>query len=180
MAKFPRYPKLSKEAVQEIIVDLCEAIASTRNSQEAARLLTDLLGKQELEMIAKRLRVAELLLEDYKYEDIAQELKTSPSTIARVQTWLQNSGEGYRMAIDRTKSHRKQRKKNEGSFQLRGIKKKYPLYFWPQILLENWIKNSTQKEKQEMRNILQKVDKKIETYKELESLLKQDLKIINE
>src|SRR3990167_1666437 len=113
MAKFPRNPKLTKSQTQELIVDLCEAIALTGSSNEAAELLTDLLGKQELEMIAKRLRIAELLLEERTYEEIREALKTSGSTIARVQVWLQQSGEGYRKIIERTKGKRKRRKENE-------------------------------------------------------------------
>ena len=64
MAKFLRHPKLSAEKPRGMVVDLCESMAATKNSAEAAKILTDLLGQQELEMIARRLRVAELLLED--------------------------------------------------------------------------------------------------------------------
>ena len=171
MAKFPRNPKLTKSQTQELIVDLCEAIALTGSSNEAAELLTDLLGKQELEMIAKRLRIAELLLEERTYEEIREALKTSGSTIARVQVWLQQSGEGYRKIIERTKGKRKRRKENETPPNVSGIKKKYPMYFWPQILLEYWIKNATQKEKKEMQNILSKLDTKSNMYEELMKLL---------
>jgi TrpR-related protein YerC/YecD len=176
MAKFARFPKLSRQKTQEMIIDLCEAIAATRNSREAADLLTDILGKQELEMVAKRLRVAELLLDNYKYDDIIEELKVSPTTIARVQVWLQDSGDGYRMIIERTKSKRRSRERNEEPVKLSAIKKKYPGYFWPQIMLEYWIKNSSKKQKQEMQAILAKVDKKTSAYKELKNLLQNNQK----
>lgn len=123
MAKFSRKPKLDKRQSQDLIIDLCEAIASTKNSQEAAQLLTDLLGKQELEMLSRRLKVAELLLQEYTYEQIQKFLKMSKTTIARVQTWLQNSGEGYRLVIQRTQGGKKSRWENEKPLQLRGIKK---------------------------------------------------------
>lgn len=172
MAKFSRVPKLSKQKVEELIVDLCEAMAVTSDKREAAELLTDLLGKQELEMIAKRLRIAELLLENYTYVKIKSELKVSFGTVARVQAWLQSAGEGYRKIIDKTKQKRKVRIDNEQPITIRGIKKKYSLYFWPQILLEHWVKNSTLKEKQDMRKILSKVGAKTKMYRELEQLLK--------
>ena len=171
MAKFARFPKLSKEKSQDMVIDLCEAIAATRNSREAADLLTDILGKQELEMVAKRLRVAELLLDGCKYEEITDELKVSPGTIARVQIWLQNSGEGYRLIIERTKSKSKSRETNDQPVRLSAIKKKYPGYFWPQIMLDYWIKNSSAKQKREMQAILSKVDAKTQAYKELQNLL---------
>ena len=175
MVKFSKFSKLGKEKSEEIIIDLCEAIASTKTSQEAAKVLTDLLGNQELEMIAKRLRIAELLIDSYLYKDIVKELKTSPSTIARVQTWLQSSGEGYRLIVERTKKKRKAREpyNNQSMFSL---KKRYPIYFWPQIMLENWVKSSTKKEELQMRKILQKLSTKTQTYKELSVLLNQGLK----
>jgi len=177
MAKFARKSKLDKRQVQDIIIDLCEAIASTKNSQEAAQLLTDLLGKQELEMLARRLKVAELLLEEFTYQDIQKALKMGKSTIARVQAWLQNSGEGYRLVIERTQGSKKNRWENEKPFSLRGMKKKYPLYFWPQLALEYWIKNSSKKHKNEMLRILSKIEEKPSLYKELELLLTKVKKV---
>jgi TrpR-related protein YerC/YecD len=172
MAKFPRFPKLDKRTTEEIIIDFCEAISATKNSKEAAQLLTDLLGRQELEMLARRLKIAQLLLDDFKYGDIQKLLKVSSTTIARVQTWLQQSGEGYRLVIERTRGSRKSRSINQSPVRLSGIKKKYPLYFWPQILLEYWVKNSSQKQKHEMQNVLSRINDKSKLYKDLEVLLK--------
>lgn len=176
MAKFSRRQKLNKDKNQELLTDLCEAIAITRSSTEAAELLTDLLGKQELEMISKRLRIAEMLLEDFGYKDIQRELQTSAPTISRVQAWLQNAGDGYRKIIEKTKSRRDSRGENSKPLKLRGMKKKYPLYFLALIMLEYWVKNSTRKEKIEMGKILSKVNEKSKVYKELELLLKQSSK----
>ncbi len=178
MAKFPRKPKLDKRQTQELIIDLCEAIAATKSSQEAAQLLTDLLGKQELEMLARRLKVAELLLKEYRYEDIQKVLKISKTTIARVQTWLQNSGEGYRTAVGRVKAKRPENPSTEEKFSIISMKKKYPLYYWPQIALEYWMKNSSRKHKEQMLNLLAKIDEKPKVYKELELLLIQNKKVL--
>lgn len=172
MAKFPRHPKLSRAETEVIIMDLCEAIASTKDSKEAAQLLTDLLGHQELEMIARRLKIAELLLEEQTYENISKILKVSTTTIARVHTWLQEAGEGYRTVIERTKSRRRDLHKSDRPMKLSSIKRKYPLYFWPQIMLEEWLKHSTKKHKQEMRAVLNKLGAKRYLYKELDLLLR--------
>lgn len=172
MAKYPRKAKLDKSQTQDLIIDFCQAIASTKNGTEAAQLLTDLLGKQELEMLARRLKIAELLLEEYTYEQIRKVLKVSQATIARVQTWLQTSGDGYRLIIQRTKGQSQNRYENEKPFKLSGIKKKYPLYYWPQIVLEYWVKNSSRKHKEQMLKLLAKVNDKPKIYKELESLLR--------
>jgi TrpR-related protein YerC/YecD len=173
MAKFPRNPKLNKDKIQEIITDLCQAVALTGNSAEAAELLTDLLGRQELEMIARRFRVAEMLLDNLTYEDISKELKISPATIARVQVWLHESGSGYRKLIERVKKIRKSRDKSDKPYKLTGIKKKYPLYYWPQLIFDYWAENSTQKQKQEMMAIMTKLNNKGAAFKELETLFRQ-------
>ncbi|MEK7618131.1 MAG: YerC/YecD family TrpR-related protein [Patescibacteria group bacterium] len=177
MAKFSKKSKLENNKSQELVADLCEAISLTSNRQEAAELLTDLLGQQELEMIAKRLRIAELLLDDLTYEDITMELKASPNTIARVQAWLQQAGEGYRQIIEKTKSKRKNFQASSDFGGWRNLKKKYPIYFWPQLLLEQWVKSSNEKDKQRMKGILSKLQEKKGMYKELNALLQEDFKI---
>ena len=177
MAKFSRHQKLSKEYTHDMIVDLCESMAATKNSLEAAKVLSDLLGKQELEMVARRLKIAQFLLKDYTYESIEKELKVSSATIARVESWLQESGEGYRMIVERLKYKRNARRKQQEPVKLSTIKKKYPIYYWPQIILQYWVHHSTMKEKKEMQGILNKLAHKQQINKELEQLLKQNLKL---
>lgn len=171
MAKFPRQSKLSSKETNQMIMDLCTAIAATYNTKEAAQLLTDLLGKQELEMIARRLKIAEMLLADHTYQNIRETLKASNGAIARVHGWLTESGEGYRVVLGRTKQKRQEISKAEESVKLSSMKRKYPMYFWPQIMLEHWVKNSTQKEKRQMKEILDRLGNKRKLYAELNSLL---------
>jgi len=176
MAKFPRRPKLDKAQTQDLIIDFCEAIAATKNGSESAQLLTDLLGKQELEMLARRLKVAEMLLDDNTYEQIGKALKISKTTIARVQSWLQNSGEGYRLIIERTKKNRPKAEETLNPLSFSGLKRKYPAYFWPQLALEYWANNSSKKHKEQMQKLLAKIEDKPKMYKDLEVLLRQNSK----
>ncbi|MDP4001215.1 MAG: YerC/YecD family TrpR-related protein [bacterium] len=174
MAKFSKASKLPHRETQSMIMDLCAAIAATHNITEAAQLLTDLLGKQELEMLSKRLKIAELLLNEDTYEKIKTRLKVSDATIARVHSWIQRSGEGYRLTLKRTKSKRNEMSKADQPVKLSAIKKKYPMYFWPQILLEQWVKSANQKEKKNMKAVLDKLGEKRSLYKELDFLLKNN------
>src|SRR3989344_5082986 len=129
--------KLSKVVIQEMFYQLCVALSHTKNPREAAELMSDLLSFQESEIIAKRLRIAQLLLAGKRYDDIMRELKVARATITRVNEWLRMSGVGYRRAVGQMKeikiSQRKSSSVNENLFSL---KKRYPQYFWPQILLE--------------------------------------------
>ena len=54
-------------------------------------------------MLARRLQVARLLMNGYTYEDIEKEMKVINTTIAKVQTWLNLYGDGYRTIVERTK-----------------------------------------------------------------------------
>lgn len=101
MAKFPRISKLSKKEQEELILEFCEAFVAIKNTREAASFVKDLLGRQEIEMLAKRLKIAKLLLEGKKYGEIGDELRVSFGTIARVNLWLKTSGEGYRIFFGR-------------------------------------------------------------------------------
>ena len=96
MARY--HDKLDRKEVQKIFYQLCLALSEIKNEKEAAQLLRDLISYQEAEMIAKRLKIAEYLLENMSYDEIKKKLKVSFGTIARVQTlakgfrrWLSKS-----------------------------------------------------------------------------------------
>src|SRR5437879_3204756 len=107
MAKFERIPKLNKRHRQQLILALCQAFAAIQKPEEAAKFLTDLLTLQEVEMLAKRLQIAKLLIDGLSYQDIRGELKVGSATIARVNTWLNLQGEGFKLILSRTKQKKK-------------------------------------------------------------------------
>lgn len=170
MAKFVE--KLPKEEVEKLFYKLCNAVALTKNIEEASELIQDLLSLQEAEMIAKRLKIAEFLEQDLTYSEIQKAIKTSPSTIARVHEWLKSAGQGFRLAIQRTKGDmpsNKNRSKS-GASSWRSIKRRYPMYYWPELLIEELIRQSSQKQKEKIKNVLKKMDnmkEKTKLYKQL-------------
>ena len=172
MAKYNS--KLSKDEIDKILYQLCLAIAEIKDPNEAAELLRDLLSYKESEMIAKRLKIAELLIKHYTYQDIQEILKVSATTIARVHEWLQISGDGYQKAIARTKDKVKHPKNID--FESWGVlKKKFPSYYWPEILLENIVVNANKKQRAQIKAVINKLDKAKEKpamYKKLKSLVK--------
>jgi TrpR-related protein YerC/YecD len=173
MAKF--HSRLPKKEVDKLLYKLCLAISEIKTTQKAAEFLRDLLSYQEAEMIAKRLKIAELLINDQTYNIIRKETKASPGTIARVQEWLQISGEGYRDTIIQIKG--KGPKEGIPIYDFSGLrlmKKRYPMYYWPEILLENIVKNANKREKEKMKNVLKEMDKmkeKNELFRRLRQLL---------
>ncbi len=172
MVKFSQYQKLPREEREELLIELCEALVSVKNSQEAAQLLTDLLSSQEAEMIAKRLKIAHFLILGKTYEDIKKNLKVSDNTISRVNSWLNLSGEGYRLVISRRKKQREEDHDGEGrDYSWRYVKRKYPTYFWPQLVLEEIVKNANKKQKERLISTLSQLDKKSRLYKDLKKVL---------
>lgn len=173
MAKFSRIPKLSKKERQGLLIALCEALATVKKRDEAAQFLTDLLSPQELEMLAKRLAIAKYLIDGKTYQFISEILKVSHNTIARVNAWLTLSGSGFRLVIERTKSKPqkdlgKEFEEKYDPYSWQNIKKRYSLYFWPQLLIDEIIKKSNEKEKQKLYSILSSIEGKQEMLKEVD------------
>lgn len=158
MPKYSKTQNLPKEKEEELLLELCEALVVIKEATEAAHFLKDLLSSQELRMIAKRLRIARLLLQDIPYHAIEKQLSTSPTTIARVNTWLQGSGEGYRLVIERTKEKPLTRAEREAPrpshSSWTAFKRSHPLYFWPEILLEELLFGAKKEQLRKLRSAL--------------------------
>lgn len=173
MAKFPRISKLSKQEQEELITEFCQALATIKNPQEAAKFLLDLLGAQEIEMLAKRLKVSKLLLGGWKYPEIRRRLKVSDGTIARVNLWLKMSGEGYRLIAERT------RKKKEDPYckfvkqELKRYMHRYATYYWPFLLWDEVMANLSRRQKEKFQAILARTEDKRKIYQEFDLLLRE-------
>lgn len=156
---------MSPNKRKELVVGLCRAIAALNNPEEVAEFLLDILSAKENETIAKRLRIAELLVQGYDYEGIRQDVGVGYSTIARVNTWLNLSGKGYRLALQRKKKDSKEPTLEEkyDPFSWHNYKRRYTLRFWPELLLEELIKQSNKNEKEKIKNIFEKLKIKSQT-----------------
>ena len=146
------------------MIALCEAMVSLKNPEEAAKFLTDLISPQETEMLAKRLAIAKLLVEGKTYESIRNLLKVGFATIARVNTWLNLSGEGFKLVLQRTRKGKKiyehSMEEQFDPFSWHNIKRRYSLYFWPQLLIEELMKQSDNRQKKKITTILQSMENK--------------------
>jgi len=85
------------------IDDLFEAILSLRTREEAARFLRDLCTLAELETMAHRWQVVQLLDQGLPYLEVAKRTGASTTTVTRVAHWLRHGEDGYRLALDRRK-----------------------------------------------------------------------------
>lgn len=183
VVKYMKISKLSKEQRQRLILSLCRALAVLKNPQEVAEALTDLLTPKEIETIAKRLAIAERLVKNQDYEEIRNELKVGYSTIARVNTWLNLSGQGFRMMIERRGRSQAKPSLEERYDPLswHNIKRRYSMYYWPQLLLQQLIESADRKQKQKIKEVMDKLEIKKEHFsskrnKQLYEMMEKQLK----
>src|SRR5215471_2043158 len=81
--------------------DLLETIARLADADEVERFLRDLCTLSELEAMAHRWAVAQLVDEGLPYLEVARRTGASTTTVTRVAHWLRHGEDGYRLALDR-------------------------------------------------------------------------------
>jgi TrpR-related protein YerC/YecD len=156
---------LYKKDIEKMFYRLCVAMSEMKNAQEAAELLRDLLSYSEVKMVAKRLEIAEMVLAGKTYDEIREELKVGYGKIARVQEWLNMSGEGYRKAVKKIRSKTGKDKDREfETYHWSVLKRKYPMYYWPELLIETIIKSANERQRKKIESVIKELDKtKIKT-----------------
>ncbi|HEY2354918.1 MAG TPA: YerC/YecD family TrpR-related protein [Gaiellaceae bacterium] len=87
--------------------DLFTTIAALKTTQETQAFLRDLCTRAELDAMAHRWQVAQLLEEGLPYLEVAQKAGASTTTVTRVAQWLRNGEGGYRLALSRRKKRRR-------------------------------------------------------------------------
>lgn len=155
---------------ERLLIAFFKGLACVRNSKEAAQVLSDLLTEQELDMLAKRLAIARALLNGDNYQEIVKGLKVSMGTIARVNAWLQESGEGFRLIISRLTPDFVPRR-SDLLDPITRFKRKYPQHFWPQQILERVVAAANKREREQLKALIQKTRKKTLLMRRLDFLL---------
>jgi TrpR-related protein YerC/YecD len=168
--KVKRLDKLTKKDREELLTDLVSAIVGARSIGDAALFLQDLLTKAEIKMLSKRLRVAKLLLAGMTYKEIEKQLYVSHSTVAKIGIWLSERGDGFRKVVERLPKERQGKTLENSEWDT--IKRRYSLYFWPELLLEEIIKSANNRQKQRIKDVLDSLEKKSRLHKSLEKLIR--------
>ena len=87
--------------------DLSEAILNLQSRDEVERFLRDLCTTSELDAMAHRWQVAQLLDEGLPYLEVARLAHASTTTVTRVAQWLHRGEGGYRLALERRRRRRR-------------------------------------------------------------------------
>lgn len=102
-----RLDKFSQKEQDDLVFDLINAFSLANSPLDSALLLQDLLTEVEIKNLAKRLRIAKLLLDGETHEEIVGELHCSFATVAKVRIWLDNAGNGLKKVIKKLPERRK-------------------------------------------------------------------------
>ena len=81
--------------------ELFATVAGLKSPDEAERFLRDLCTRSELDAMAHRWEVAQLLSEGLPYVEVSKRAHASTTTVTRVAQWLRNGEGGYQLALRR-------------------------------------------------------------------------------
>lgn len=171
LQKTKRIEKLSKAEQEELVFDLVHAMVQAQTVSEASLFLQDVLTKSEMKMLAKRLRIAKLLLAGMTYKQIEESLHVGHSTVAKIAAWLAERGDGFRKIIEKLPKKKDEEKWFERS-EWERFKRRYSLYFWPELLLEEIVRNANHKQKERIKSVLERLEEKSELHKKIDKLLR--------
>ena len=80
---------------------LYKAFLKLKTEEECAAFLRDLCTLSEIEAMAERFAIAELLANDVSYRATGDTVGASTTTVTRVAHWLHHGMGGYRTVLSR-------------------------------------------------------------------------------
>lgn len=141
-------PRLSSIPIETkrmgyFISNLWNTFTLIENREEAVIFLKELLTPTEVRMLAKRIQIAKMLLEGYKYEDIQTHVRVTSPTITSVNNQLNFGDGGYLKIIERLV---KMEQKKQENFEDKMSGKKRVLYPRPFGGVTDWAVEKVAKE----------------------------------
>lgn len=97
---------IDKNERYKIIGDFYEIVTNLRTKNEVIGFFMGLLTPSEALMFARRIQIAQMLLDDKSYDEIRRELKVGLSTVANVSTWLYGENDAFRRKIEECKNRK--------------------------------------------------------------------------
>jgi len=126
MAKFNFY-NISRKEKDDLLNELYFLVDSLKTKEQIMNFFKDILTKSEEVMLARRIKIARMLLEGESYLQISRKLKTGLDTITKVQKWLKDGFGDYVKSLE--KLSKKEQQKITDPNSLQGLANRYPLYF---------------------------------------------------
>ena len=96
---------LSDNMNQEQMRQLISAVLALESEEEALAFFEDIFTIRELQSVAQRLSVAQLLAKKVTYQEIAERTGASTATISRVNHSLSYGAGGYQKVLTKLKDN---------------------------------------------------------------------------
>lgn len=93
------YERIKNPSVDQLFA----SILKLENMEEAYQFFDDLMTVNEIQSLAQRLEVANMLFKGFTYNQIETQTGASTATISRVKRSLNYGNNGYKLALDRLK-----------------------------------------------------------------------------
>lgn len=87
-------PNLDKD--RKLLVDILRKLKS---SKDLSNFIDDLLTEEEILDIAQRLKIAKLILEEKTYDEIAERVGTSTSTVSKIGQIIKYGKSGLQKSL---------------------------------------------------------------------------------
>lgn len=100
MTQVSKYP-ISKSVYERCWEIFTKTLIGIRSSKDVSDIVGDLLTPTERVMLIKRLAIAFLLTQGYRYREIEKVLRVSFQTVAAVNNALRYGNDGYKKAVRR-------------------------------------------------------------------------------
>lgn len=97
--RLPMGKKIKTDAAKKLF----QAVLTLKTEEECFTFFEDLCTVNELESLAQRFEVAEMLRDKKTYLEVAEKTGASTATISRVNRSLNYGNDGYDMVFSRTK-----------------------------------------------------------------------------
>lgn len=166
-----RQEKLTQREQEDLLDDMLTAFQMIRDPEDVVLFVRDLFTAAEVKHLSKRLRIAKLLLAGKTYEEIGKELHTSHGTVAKIGTWLQEKGQGFRRVIMKLPISGP---KVDGVFanafrEWKSITHRYRGYFMPYLVFDELSKAARSQKNTRLANLLESVKEKRGMHEDIEA-----------
>ena len=170
-SKYSNLHKVSKSEENDLFILFAELLSKLSSTVAAANFIKGVLTEQEVLTISRRFKVVQMLGQDYDYKAIRQQLKMSDATIAKIQAWMRTFPDGFEHVL--RNNHKPKTRPNFYESSWRQHKRRYPMYYWPQLLLEEVVRSANKRESERLLKIIGQMREKTKLTRQLEHLLKK-------
>lgn len=93
--------KVNLDKDRKLLVD---TLRKLKSSKDLSNFIDDLLTEEEILDLAQRLKIAKLILEEKTYDEIAEKVGTSTSTVSKIGQVIKYGKGGLQKVLGKRKS----------------------------------------------------------------------------